>query len=106
MMAEFRASSTWNAGPDPGAVVTVEGEIDIATAGKLDEALADAAERGGRITVDLSRVRFMDSAGVKVLFKRAEQVRLDLLVPPRGIVAPVVAITGLDSVVTVRTAPA
>jgi anti-sigma B factor antagonist len=49
-------------------VLTVLGEVDLATAPLLDEQIT-AAEAGAteRIVVDLDRVSFMDSSGLQVL---------------------------------------
>ena len=49
------------------AVVTVAGEIDIATATRLREGLAGLAAGGRPLVADLDRVRFIDSAGLAAL---------------------------------------
>lgn len=49
-------------------VVAVEGEVDAATTGQLCAFLADARQRDKRgLIVDLSRVPFMDCAGLRTL---------------------------------------
>ena len=50
---------------DTGHVLLVSGEIDLANAPQLAEVLAHF--RNGDVIVDLSRVTFMDSAGLNVL---------------------------------------
>jgi anti-sigma B factor antagonist len=83
------------------AVVRVEGEIDLDSAGELSEAaLAAMQEIGPSLVLDLSGVTFMDSTGLKVLLavhKRAELAggRLVLAAPTRS-VNRVVSITGFD----------
>jgi len=83
------------------AVVRVEGEIDLDSAGDLSEAaLAAMQEIGPSLVLDLSGVTFMDSTGLKVLLavhKRAELAggRLVLAGPTRS-VNRVVSITGFD----------
>jgi anti-sigma B factor antagonist len=83
------------------AVVRVEGEIDLDSAGDLSEAaLAAMQEIGPSLVLDLSGVTFMDSTGLKVLLavhKRAELAggRLVLAAPTRS-VNRVVSITGFD----------
>jgi anti-sigma B factor antagonist len=55
---------------DPGeAVVTVVGEIDLATRGQLCESLhtVTAVPSVKRIVVDLTRTRFMDASGIHAL---------------------------------------
>ncbi|MGF1664901.1 MAG: STAS domain-containing protein [Acidimicrobiia bacterium] len=49
-------------------MLSVKGEIDIATAGILDEAIEQAVTDGRtRIAVDLEGVSFMDSTGLRTL---------------------------------------
>ena len=55
------------------AVVTVAGEIDIATAARLREGLAGLAARGRPLVADLDQVRFIDSAGLAALVGAANR---------------------------------
>src|SRR5437763_15174478 len=48
-----------------GHLITVAGEIDLATALQLAEYLAQFTD--GPVTVDLSAVRFLDSSGMNAL---------------------------------------
>jgi anti-anti-sigma factor len=48
-------------------VVTVEGEIDSASAGAIASALALAGATAAQVTVDLSNVDFVDLAGLAAL---------------------------------------
>jgi anti-sigma B factor antagonist len=57
------------AGGDRWTIVVARGEIDISTASSLDEALQAAMAASGRVIVDLSGVRFMDSTGLSVLMR-------------------------------------
>ncbi|MET8998479.1 STAS domain-containing protein [Amycolatopsis sp. Hca4] len=53
---------------ETGAVVTVTGEIDVATAPSLRTGLQDVAlEPGHRLVVDLGGVTFCDSSGISAL---------------------------------------
>ena len=54
-------------------VVTVAGEIDIATATRLRERLFELAASGHPLVADLDQVRFMDSAGLAVLVGAAKR---------------------------------
>ncbi|MEN3279498.1 MAG: hypothetical protein V7607_638 [Solirubrobacteraceae bacterium] len=66
---------------DRGTVVTVAGELDVATAPELARALADA---DGQVTVDLSATTFADPAALRVLLAaHADGVRIRVL-PRRG----------------------
>jgi anti-sigma B factor antagonist len=59
-------------------VVTVSGEIDIATGPKLREELLGAIRRhGARLALDLDGVTFMDCAGISVLLAAHRHARLE-----------------------------
>ncbi|WP_085945620.1 MULTISPECIES: STAS domain-containing protein [unclassified Actinoplanes] len=63
-----------------GVRVRVVGEIDLATAGILGEALADAWTGTGHVDLDLANVSFLDCAGLRTLDRAAtalgERLRL------------------------------
>ncbi len=52
---------------DDTAIVAPQGEVDLATAAQLDEAIRRGADRKPLVVLDLRQVEFMDSVGVKVL---------------------------------------
>ena len=54
-------------------VVTVAGEIDIATAARLRERLFELAAGGRPLVADLDQVRFIDSAGLAALVGAAKR---------------------------------
>jgi anti-sigma B factor antagonist len=57
-------------------VLTVEGEVDIATAPKLREKLVELAAGGAtRVVVNLEKVEFLDSTGLGVLVGGLKRVR-------------------------------
>jgi anti-sigma B factor antagonist len=61
---------------DGACLVSVWGEVDLATAPHLERVLADAAGDGGRdVMVELSRDSFIDSAGLGVLIQAARRLR-------------------------------
>lgn len=92
---------------DPGqTVVAASGQVDLATAPQLAEALAKAQGNGGaEIVVDLADVDFLDSAGVRVLVEAAQAARQrDGVLSVRGArswVAKVLEITGVDELIRV-----
>jgi anti-sigma B factor antagonist len=57
-------------GEDHQAFVRASGELDIATADRLDDALQAAALCSTSIHLDLEHVRFMDARTVAVLVQR------------------------------------
>lgn len=61
---------TTNAGT---VVLTVQGEIDIATVGALKSRLADVCDDAGDVTVDLRRVNFLDCLGLRALLEQHER---------------------------------
>jgi anti-anti-sigma factor len=61
-----------------GFRVRIAGEIDMATIGALDKALAeiaDAVAPGRRLVVDVAHVTFLSASGVRVLVQTGERVR-------------------------------
>jgi anti-sigma B factor antagonist len=84
-----------------GLVVEVTGEVDIATAPRLREALEQRPAAGGRLVVDLTGVTFMDSSGLGILLNLQRDVgdaggRLAVVCPP-GPARLLLEVTGLDS---------
>jgi anti-sigma B factor antagonist len=81
-------------------LVTVVGEIDIATAPQLRAQLAGLAGTGQRVIVDLGQVRFSDAAGLGVLAGAAGRAAASggslLLAAARPQLRRLLAITGLD----------
>jgi anti-sigma B factor antagonist len=72
---------------DDRAVVTVSGEVDLATAPRLRAALDEALDAGAQeVWLDLRATTFMDSSGLHVLF--AGQARAEALGRRLGIVCP------------------
>jgi anti-sigma B factor antagonist len=81
-------------------LVTVTGEMDIATGPQLQERLATLAASGQPLIVDLNRVTFIDTSGLRVLAnaaRQAAQLGASLhAVCARHQVRRLFAITGLD----------
>jgi anti-anti-sigma factor len=87
------------------AVVAVVGELDCATAPRLSEVLAELAEPGRVVLVDLSDTELVDGAGLAPLFAASEHQRElggDLVLDaPTIAVSKVIEHTELDKVMTV-----
>jgi anti-anti-sigma factor len=63
-------------GRDGSLVLVVEGELDIATSHLLDEALERAVSTDAlSIVIDLGAVSFIDSTGLHVLIRHAQESR-------------------------------
>jgi len=72
------------AAPEPGRIrLTLRGELDLGSAGRLERALRDNA---GPVLLDLRGLTFMDSTGVRVLLEASEVAARDgralAVVPP------------------------
>lgn len=85
--------------PDGSAVLVAAGEIDMTNAELFRQALATTAH-GGTLTVDLSAVDYLDSAGLAALFARAVQTPTELIV--NDLLRPVLEISGLTQTATLR----
>lgn len=55
------------------AVVRLEGELDMANAPALVSALADADLDGSILVLDLEKLRFIDSTGLRVILAARER---------------------------------
>jgi anti-anti-sigma factor len=91
---------------DDGKLVLIAaGEIDLSNIDTFTQALttaiAETAGSGGRLTVDLSAVEYLDSAAINALFIHAEHVQL-IANPP---MMRVFEISGLTELAAIEAAP-
>jgi anti-anti-sigma factor len=78
--------------------VAVSGELDIATAPRLDAALQQPEAATG-IVLDLTRVSFIDSTGLRVLLQAHEAARhggRQLTILPSDVVTRLIRMTGFS----------
>lgn len=54
---------------DDGVVLALSGELDLAGAPELDQALSAVREAGTALTLDLTDLEFIDSSGLGVLVR-------------------------------------
>ncbi|ETA71123.1 STAS domain-containing protein [Actinospica robiniae] len=85
--------------PDGRDLLTAAGEIDMTNTAELAAALEALP---GPVTLDLTAVEYLDSAGLGILFAHAD--RLELLAP--DLLLPVLTHSGLAGIATVRPASA
>lgn len=90
---------------DTAVVLHVRGEVDLSTAGELEEAVATALAAGpSALVVDLTEVSFLDSAGLGVLahghIKGSERTSFRVVVASQVIEKPL-RLTGLDKLLAV-----
>jgi anti-anti-sigma factor len=93
------------------ASVSLQGELDLATASALEVRLGELEEHGStHLTVDLGGLAFIDSTGLRVLLQasaRAKERGHELtLRPARATVQQVFAITGAQEVLRFDPPPA
>lgn len=95
---------------EAGPVVALSGEADLTTLSLLNSVLNELIWSDFRlVTVDLSSLRFADSASITALGRAARTLRdqggdLELL-NPQPAISRVLSLTGVDQTVTVRCAP-
>jgi anti-sigma B factor antagonist len=87
---------------DGAARLTVAGELDLATAPGLEGALTELLDEPGlRVCIDLRKLRFMDSTGLRSLLRATERAaredrELTIVRGPQPI-ARLFEVTGLES---------
>lgn len=88
------------------AVLSVAGEIDIATAEAVRAAIESAAAGAFEIWLDLTSTTFMDSTGIHAIATArvdlADANRRLVLICPPGPVLRVITLTGLDQVLEIH----
>jgi anti-anti-sigma factor len=92
---------------ESGPVIMLAGEADLTCATELSELVAAQLSGGTRqLTIDVSELRFADSASIRVLVLAArtltERGGSLVLLDPQQPVARVLALLGADQMVTIR----
>jgi anti-sigma B factor antagonist len=92
-------------------VVSLRGELDLATAPELRELLEEELDAEAPILIDLTKCEFIDSTGVAVIVRAWQQRQSDDGVPPSGgllglcspdkQVSRLLEVTGVDTSITV-----
>ena len=81
--------------------VHVEGELDLAVAGQLDEVLSAAADECECVLVGLDRCDFIDSSGIAVILRAHNRMEEDggrlAIYAPSDQVLRVLSMTGLTA---------
>lgn len=86
---------------DDRIVARVQGDVDMATAALLEEAIGSAPPTG-ELVIDLSACTFLDSAGVRVITSAIRDDRRVSIVAADPAVRRVLEITAVDTVAQVR----
>jgi anti-sigma B factor antagonist len=99
----FRCGVEWVG--DGSAVVSVAGELDVATSGCLRDLLSDLRARGigDHLVVDLTACSFVDSTGLGVLVtaQRVAKARLNLVLTRPELIR-LLQLTALDLVFAIH----
>lgn len=81
--------------------IQVEGELDLAVAGQLDEVLTAAVSECRGVLVGLERCEFIDSSGIAVILRAHNRMEADgnrlAVYAPTAQVLRVLSMTGLTS---------
>lgn len=85
---------------DGATVLAAVGEIDMSNAARFRDALGQVDAGGGGCLVDLTGVGYLDSAGLTVLLYYAPRIKI----VATAMLAPVLAVTGLDPITTMVSA--
>ena len=90
------------------ASVVVAGDLDCSTAEQLRSILLDVIEQeGSSVAIDLTGVRFIDSAGMAALVEGSKLIREEggrlVIIRPRGGPGRLFDLTGPANVVTLTT---
>jgi anti-sigma B factor antagonist len=101
---EFRVSVERTA--PHACTIAVDGELDLYSCPELKEAIRILPDGLTRLTLDLTNVTFVDSAGLGILVTAARKTSprpVTLLIRDRNLLK-VLAITGLDRLFEIREA--
>ncbi len=102
-MQETQLELRYQRTADGHALVTAHGELDIATAARMDTYLRAVldAEKKGKVTLNLANLTFCDAAGLGVLAKVAAYAKRTgrslRLAAPRPSLMRIMRITGMDA---------
>jgi anti-anti-sigma factor len=81
--------------------IQIEGELDLAVAGQLDEVLSAAAAECDRVLVGLGNCAFIDSSGIAVILRAHNRMEADgrrlAVYGPTDQVLRILSMTGLTA---------
>jgi anti-anti-sigma factor len=96
---------------DGAVYIVVTGEVDLANAGVVEQQILEGvAGQHAAVTLDLTGLRYIDSAGLWILFRlgthlRAAEIAGEVLVPAHGPVWRMVETAGVSAAIPVRPGP-
>jgi anti-anti-sigma factor len=90
--------------------ITLSGEIDLANAAAVDDEIREAvSNQPAMVSVDLTDLTYLDSAGVRILFALASRLQrlrivLELIVPLDSPTRRLIELSGFESLVALHPA--
>jgi anti-anti-sigma factor len=97
---------------DGRVLLTLRGELDLATAPDLEQLVYEGVDAGEHVVVDLRGLEFMDSSGIRVLVAghaRAKRTGAGFVVVRPGAdsaVSKIIEVSGLDRELNIVDDPA
>lgn len=88
--------------------IALSGEIDLANAAAVEDELREAvSHQPATVSVDLTGLTYLDSAGIRILFALASRLRelrivLELIVPPDSPTRRLIELSGFESLAALR----
>jgi anti-anti-sigma factor len=88
--------------------ITLSGEIDLANAAAVEDKIrAAVSNQPTTVSVDLTDLTYMDSAGIRILFVLASRLQalrsvLELIVPLDSPTRRIIELSGFESLATLR----
>jgi anti-anti-sigma factor len=88
--------------------IAVSGEIDLANAATVEDELREAVSHQPiAVSVDLTNLSYMDSAGIRILFALASRLQalrivVELIVPLDSPTRRLIELSGLESLAALR----
>ena len=98
-------------GRDPAVVARIRGEVDISNASELGQEITAAVGNDAPgLVLDLSETRYLDSAGIRMLFDVREQLDrrgqlVCLVVPPGAQIGRMLTLTEVHQVIELFESP-
>jgi len=93
--------------PDRVLTIAAKGELDLSTAGRLQDSLNSSISEGLDVVVDLTRVSFIDSSGIAALIRVFRSLngggKMSVLIAPGSQVARVFELANINDVLPIFT---
>ena len=82
-------------------IAGLAGEVDLSNVEEIEAELRTRISDVGALVVDLSELEYIDSSGLGMLERLAQEVVLRLVVAPDAVIRRTLQVTGIDQIVGV-----